>query len=287
MYRGNVPATVAARLAGVRRVWGQVHNINTWETRRQAWVDRALCRWRAGMIGVSERVCRDIERTLRLPPERVRLIHNGVNLERFGRGEGRSELRAEWGVGPDDVVILFAGRMVEPKRPGDFLDVARRLQELEARRGGSTRLHFVLAGDGPLLPPMRERAASLPAPERARLLGRRDDMPRVMAAADLFILPSSREGFSNALLEAMASGLAIVATDVGGNVEAVRDGLDGRIVPAGDLEALRRETERIAFDADARRAFAESARARAREFSLEAMIDKLQSLYEEPAPERK
>lgn len=283
MYRSNVPAAVAARRAGVKGVWAQVHNVGTWETRRQLSMDRFLCRWRTGMIAVSREVQREVMQQLRLPEERVRLIYNGVDTARFGSGEGREELRAAWGVEDNDLVFLMAARLVEQKRPQDFLEMARHLMNLERARKGRPRSFFCIAGEGDKLAELRQQAARLPLPERVIFLGQRDDVPRVMNASDCFVMTSTKEGFSNALVEALASGLAVIATNVGGNAEAVRDGKDGLIIPPVRLEALQRSAERLVGEPAFRSALRASARERARDFSLDVMIRNVEALYAETA----
>jgi glycosyltransferase involved in cell wall biosynthesis len=282
MYRANVPATVAARLAGIggRRpvVWGQVHNVGTWETRRQVRVDRWLCRWRAGMIAVSESVRRDVMETLGLPAARVRVITNGVDLERFrAAGVRRQAVRAEWGAAPGDVVFVFAARLVEQKRCRDFLEAFRRLQN----RPGGGRLRAWVLGDGPLRGELERQAAALRAPDAVRFAGRRDDVEDFLAAADLFVLPSTREGFSNALVEAMAAGLPAIASDVGGNAEALRNGTDGLIVPASDIDQLTEAMGLLAVNADERRTMGDSAAERAEAFGIDRMIENVERLYAE------
>jgi glycosyltransferase involved in cell wall biosynthesis len=287
MYRSNVPATVAARMAGVRGVWCQVHNVNTWETPRQLAVDRFLCRWRSGMVAVSEQVRRDVIERLQLPPERVRLVYNGVDLSRYGvedaqaRGAARAQLRSEAETEPDEVVLLMVARLVEQKRPQDFIDLAGRIMEREMADAARPRARFWIVGDGPARPTLEERIRALPAPDRVRLWGRRDDVERFLAAADLFVMPSTREGFSNALLEAMAAGLAPIATDVGGNSEAVRHERDGLIVAPMDARGLIEAADRLILNESTRRALGDSARRRAHEFSLEAMVRNVERLYVE------
>lgn len=279
MYRSNVPATVAARRAGIKRVWAQVHNVDTWETRRQLSMDRFLCRWREGMIAVSEEVQRDVVNQLNLPKEKVKVIYNGVDTDRFGMGDGRDELRREWGAEPNDLVFLMAARMVEQKRPQDFLEMARHLMDLERAMRKRPRSYFVIAGEGPKTGELKEHLLTLPMPERVRFIGQRDDMPRVMNAADIFVMTSVKEGFSNALLEAMASGLAIIATSVGGNAEAVRDDKDGVIIPPMQIEQLHRTADRMVMDSRWRDALRASARERAEKFSLQTMIRNIEALY--------
>jgi glycosyltransferase involved in cell wall biosynthesis len=283
MYRSNVPATVAAHRAGVKAVWAQVHNVDTWETRRQLAMDRFACRWRTGMIAVSREVRHEVMSKLNLPEEKVRLIYNGVDTARFGTGDGRAELRSEWKVEDNDLVFLMAARLVEQKRPQDFLEMARHLMNLERGTRGRPRSFFCIAGDGQKLAELKALAATLPIPDRVIFLGQRDDVPRVMNASDVFIMTSTKEGFSNALVEALASGLAIVATNVGGNAEAVRDGKDGVIIPASRLEALHRAADSLVAQPALRDSLRTAARERAREFSLNVMVRHVEALYAESA----
>lgn len=278
MYRSNVPATVAARLAGIPRVWGQVHNVGTWETARQAAMDRWLCRWRSGMIAVSERVRDDVRARLGLAAERVRVIYNGVDVDRFEAArQQRAALRAE--LSPACCVLLFAARMVAQKRPLELLRVFGQLQR--DAPAGAPPLRLWMLGDGPLLEAARSAAAQLPDPDAVQFFGRRDDVEQFMAAADVFVLASTREGFSNAIVEALASGLPVVASDVGGNAEAVRDGVEGRIVPPQDDGALAAALRQLWLEPTTRRAMALAATGRAREFSLPRMIAAIEQLYAE------
>lgn len=284
MYRSNVPATVAARLAGVRSVWCQVHNVGTWETRRQAWMDRALCRWRSGMIAVSDRVRRDVMENLGLPAGRVRVIYNGVDIDRFRSARAmRNAIRARENVGPNDIVFLFAARLVEQKRCVDFLNAFGKLQAMASSLGtqdsGPRTIHSWILGDGPLRGELESLVSSLPHPECARFFGKRSDVEQFMAGSDVFVLPSTREGFSNALIEAMASGLACIATDVGGNPEAVRDGREGMIIPTMDVDRLVSAMGALAHNDELRTNFSEAAALRAERFSLDRMVSEIEALY--------
>ena len=123
-----------------------------------------------------------------------------------------------------------------------------------------------MLGDGPLLEAARSAAAQLPHPGAVQFFGRRDEVEQFMAAADVFVLASTREGFSNAIVEALATGLPVVASDVGGNAEAVRDGIEGRIVPPQDDGALAAALRQLWLEPTTRRAMALAATGRAREF---------------------
>jgi glycosyltransferase involved in cell wall biosynthesis len=283
MYRSNVSAAIAARWAGVSRVWAQVHNVDSWETRRQIALDACTSRLCTGVLAVSEQVKRDVLAKLRLPAQRVRVLYNGVDLARFAAGPERARqrraLRAELGAGPGDVVFLSATRLVPQTRPEDLLELARRLLEEERASPGHPPLRSWLAGDGPLGPELEDAARKLPIPGRLRLLGWREDVPALASAADAFVLSSSKEGFSNALLEAMAAGLAVLATDVGGNAEAVRGETDGLIVAPGDAQALHTAARRVWLDSGLRQALGGAARERAKLFSIEEMVKQVEALY--------
>jgi glycosyltransferase involved in cell wall biosynthesis len=242
-------------------------------------MDRFMCRWREGMIAVSKEVQHEVVNQLGLPEEKVKLIYNGVDTERFGTGEGRSELRREWGAGENDLVFLMAARMVEQKRPQDFLEMARHLMDLERAMRKRPRSLFVIAGEGPKTAELKEQVLTLPMPERVQFIGQRDDIPRVMSGADVFVMTSTKEGFSNALVEAMASGLAVIATSVGGNAEAIRDGKDGAIIPPMQIEALHRTADRMVGQPAWRDALRASARERVEAFSLNTMIRNIEALY--------
>jgi len=273
MYRSAVPATIAARLARVPVVITQLHNVDTWETRRQRWLDSFLCRWRSAVVAVSECVRRDITRNLSIPEEKVHVLYNGVDVERFGGGGRRAATRAALGLRPDDVAIIYHGRLVSQKNPEALVKIAA---EVAQRRKGVVVL---VAGDGPRREDLERLAAEKNVSGLIRFLGRRDDIPDLLQAADIYVLPSLKEGFSNALVEAMAAGLPAVATDVGGNAEAVEHGRSGWIVPPRDDGLLLNAVAALVDDAAERARMSQEARRRARFFSIENMIANVESLY--------
>lgn len=280
MYRSSVPATIAARLARVPVVVSQVHNVATWETRRQLWLDRALCRWRTAMVAVSESVRRDVIATLRIGAERVRVIYNGVDLAAFGAtGGSRAAKRAELGLQPEDIAIVYHGRLVAQKNPEALLRIA--VQIAMMRKG----VRVIVVGDGPCREDLERRAREAGAcggsgeTVRMLFLGQRTDIPEILQACDIAVLPSFKEGFSNAVIEALAAGLPVVATDVGGNAEAVEHGRSGWIVPPGNEGALLSAVESLVDDPDERARMGAAAALRAERFSLDRMVGDVENLY--------
>jgi glycosyltransferase involved in cell wall biosynthesis/lipopolysaccharide/colanic/teichoic acid biosynthesis glycosyltransferase len=209
-------------------------------------------------------------------PRRWEVIHNGIDLERFRPDEAaRRETRAELGLPPDSLLIGHVGRFDPAKDQATFLRAAMRLHETHPHA------HFLLAGRD--VEPGNRALASVTAehPVRAKLhlLGERDDVPRIMAALDLFACSSRSEGFPNVVGEAMACGVPVVTTDVGDARLLV--GETGAIVPPGDPAAMAVAWQRpIDAGPEARQALGVAARARIQEqFSVERAVREYEALY--------
>lgn len=210
-----------------------------------------------------------------LPREKVHVIYNGVDLERFS-GDGRADARRELGIAHDAPVAVHVAQL-RPEKGHDVLLAAAAsvLERVPAAR-------FLLVGDGALRAPIEARIRELGIAESVTLLGVRHDVPRILAAADLALLPSKPrvETFPNSILEAMASGLPVVASRVGSLDEMVEDGVTGYLVPADDARALADAIVRIFFDRTRARAMGERARARvAAHFTRERAIRARQELF--------
>ena len=209
-------------------------------------------------------------------PDKIQHLGNGVDLDRFDpRRAGpdvRAEVRAELGVGPDDVVVGCVGRLVLEKGFAELFQAAEGLDD-----------RFVVVCIGPqdpdkpdaVPPELIERAAA----NGVRFLGMRTDMERLYAAMDVFVLPSHREGFPRAAMEASAMGLPVVATDIRGCREVVDPGRNGLLVPVGDPRALREAIEELA-DPQVRRRLSAGARTKAEEaFDERRVVEKVMATY--------
>jgi len=273
MYRSNAPATIAARMAGVRVILCQVHNINTWETWRQRWMDRFLLRWRTAMIAVSEEVKRDIVANLHCPPERVRVLYNGVDLEEYGSARPDPELRARLAVPEGRRLVVVLARLVPQK--GHI----RLLRALEAVRNELPPMHVLFVGEGKLRGVLESEVRTRRLGDVVSFAGHRDGVPKILALADLSVLPSDREGFSNAIVESLAAGVPVVATNVGGNNEAIVDGECGFLVEPDDIQGFAQALKKLLADESLRRRMSEAARRHAQRFSLDHMLEKTRRLY--------
>ena len=231
-------------------------------SRGVAAVERALARVTSVLIAISSRIKRDIEEVYRIGrAEQIRVVPLGFDLARFAAidEDARALAREDLRIPPGTTVVSTVGRLTEIKQHHVFLSVAQRLA---ARRDPPT---FLIVGDGTLRQHLEEQARALGIEDRVRFLGWRADLARIYAATNVFLLTSANEGTPVALIEAMASGVAGVSTDVGGVADVISSDALGLLAPAGDVERLSQAVAAL-LDDPARRA-AVGAAARASVFS--------------------
>ena len=208
--------------------------------------------------------------------DRVRVIFNAVDAAAWAGSHDESTLRAEIGVDNDRFVMLYAARFAEGKGHAPLIDAMALLKE-------RTSLPFtlVLAGDGPLLEPTKQQVKELGLEDCVRFLGFRQDMKNLYKGADLCVCPSQQEALSFFLIEAMASGLPVVATDVGGNSDIVNEESgDGLLVPYGDADAMAEAVRRMMEDKPFRARCRENAlRAIQEKFEIHGWMDKTLDAY--------
>jgi glycosyltransferase involved in cell wall biosynthesis len=224
----------------------------------------------------SDAVRRDVERTERHWGGKFRKIYNGVApVEPWAR-ERANLLRVREGIPPGVPVAVCVSNFYAYKGHADLAEAIARVVP------SFPEAVFLLIGrDSGTLEATRTLLRERGVEDAVRFLGSRPDVADLLRAADLFLHPSLEEGFSNAILEAMAAGLPVVACDVGGNPEAVADGVTGRLVPPRNPEALAAAITELLSDPDRREAMGEAGRRRATEtFSLERMVAEMESMYE-------
>lgn len=273
---------VIAALAGVRaRVHGE-HGRDSYDLygkNRKYQLLRKLIR---PFVGHYITVSRDLQNwlinTIGVPPERVSPICNGVDNLRFHPAPRNVPGPAGF-FQPDSIVIGSVGRMVPVK---DYPTLVRAfLRLLELAPALSDKLRLLIVGDGEHRTACMELLKQHDAEQLAWLPGERADIPELMSAMDIFVLPSLGEGLSNTILEAMATALPVVATDVGGNPELVRVGETGALIPPADPEAMARALLNYAQNSDLRQRHGQAARAIIdSRYSLEAMMQDYLAVYD-------
>jgi L-malate glycosyltransferase len=233
------------------------------------------------VVAVSDAVRADVIRHEHLAPDRVRVIRNGVVIPAPMPPAQRRAIRAGWGFGSDELVI----GCVANYKPGKGLEML--LRAVAGIRAEAPAMRLVLVGDGELRPGLERLVIESGLGDIVRLHGREPDARRLYGAFDIYSHASESEGGPNAVIEAAAAGLPVVATSAGGTGEAVIDGEGGLLVPVGDERALGATLLRMLADETMRRAFGAAARERAiRLFSVEQYVTETAALYEELAAAR-
>lgn len=278
-------AVVPALLAGVP---ARIHGEHGWDVtdlgganRKYRWLRRMLKPGVHSFIALSRDLEGYLRDKVRVPPERISLICNGVDTERFRPAGERESL--PWEPSRDRSLFLMGtvGRMQAVK---DHLNLVRAFLLLQGSPAAA-RLRLVIVGDGPQRQAAVELLRSAGLEDRAWLPGARDDIPAVLQGLDLFVLPSLAEGISNTILEAMASGLPVVATQVGGNPELVEPGRTGALVPPADPTALAAAIRNYLEDpVECRRQGWEARQTAERRFSLPVMVGNYLNVYERALP---
>jgi glycosyltransferase involved in cell wall biosynthesis len=257
---------LAARLPGPRRpILFTEHGRHQpdYPRPKRMLVNRLFLSRRDRVVGVGAAVRQALIDNEGIPARRVEILYNGIDVDGFAASAAsglRSAARREFGVGPDDFVLLQVARLDYLK---DHATAVRTLARIVPRLP-SARL--VLVGDGPEKPAIDELIRNLKLDQAVRFLGIRHDVDRLLPGADLFVLTSVSEGIPLTVLEAMAAGLPVVATDVGGMREVVVDGLTGLLASAGDAAGLAECVLRLDGDAERRRAMGAAGRARAKDY---------------------
>jgi sugar transferase (PEP-CTERM/EpsH1 system associated) len=257
-------------------------------SRRHQWVRRAYAPFVHRYVALSRDLGAYLVQRVGVGEARVSQIHNGVDTLRFrpaaGRADGtngermRDPLAGSPFNDPRLWVVGTVGRMMTVKAQPDLARAF--VLALERTPALRERLRLVMVGDGPLRVEAERILRDADVAELAWLPGERIDIPEVMRSLDAFALPSHAEGISNTILEAMASGLPVLATAVGGNAELVVAGRTGLLVPAGDVPAMATGLAAWALQPESARAFGAAGRDRVqRLFSLQAMIDSYLAVY--------
>jgi len=277
---GALEAVPAARLAGVRTIIHSEHGYEVETLGGAPMRQRLFRKWAYSMTDAMFAVSRDLRehhaRLAWIGAERIRVIYNGVDTNRFCPAlERRAQVRRELGISEKTYVVGSVGRLVPIKDYETLISAASRLcaQGID--------IVALLVGTGPELASLQEHVNSISNLEgRVHFLGACDRVPEVLNSMDTFVLPSLGEGMSNTLLEAMASGLPVVATNVGGNPEVVGSRGSRWLFGPRDVATLAELLVRLAKNPEERHAEGTAARERAmHRFSLQVMAEQYRNLY--------
>jgi glycosyltransferase involved in cell wall biosynthesis len=275
----NTLGTLAAQLAHVPAV-ATIHNITTNQSRLNAGKrlveGEVVRRWSSRVIFVAHAALDEAAATFRVPRDRMIALPNAVDLTRFSLPDGfdRARKRRELGADDDTVLVCTVARLDPSKGHRFLLEAAALLAE----RHPTAR--YLLAGVGREHERLVAQAGRLGIAGSVALLGVRDDIPELLAACDLFVLPSSNEGLSQAMLEAMALGVPVVATRVGGAPDVVIPGRTGWLVPPEDAWQLAEAIDEALSQPRLAASYARRAGTQVRqEYALDRHVSQLEAVY--------
>jgi len=276
---------LAARLAGARYILYTQHGFYVHELmpRWKQWfwyrIEGIAIRLCEHMICVSEEEQEIAIRETRQPASKFTTMPGiGIDVSRFQfpleqRSSVRAQIRDELGIAPEAFVILTVARLTRDKGHYEVLRALRLVADKDPE------IRLVVAGDGPEAEGLTAEAKNIGVAQQLMLLGWRDDVPRLHCAADVFLLASHREGMPVATMEAMASGLPVVATDIPGCREQVVPGETGYLVPVADAEAMAASLWKIRCDSALGSSMGERAKDRAAMYDVEYVVEKQIELY--------
>jgi glycosyltransferase involved in cell wall biosynthesis len=241
-----------------------------WHWRAKRWIVRGS----SAVISNTRAGAELVARRCAVPVQGIDIVPNGLELPPMPTACDRAAARRGLGLTEGNALLLFVGRLVPEKNLPLLMEAVSRLPP-------SQRPLVWLAGEGPERRRVEAEVARLGLGDHVRLLGERTDTRVLMRAADLLVLPSREEGLSNVLLEAMASGLPVIATAVGGSPELIDDRVTGRLLPSDDAATLAETIATLVANADERLRLAAAARAQAESrFTLGAMVDHTARIYD-------
>jgi glycosyltransferase involved in cell wall biosynthesis len=272
LFAANAYGRAAALSAGVPRIVAGERCVDPWKVWHELAIDRHLAR-RTDRIVVNSSGVSDFYIRHGIAAEKFTLIPNGI--ARLPRSDAcREELLAELELPPDSRLVGAVGRLWPQKRIKDLIWAADLLKVIR------DDVHLLVIGDGPHRARLEKFRQQIEIEDRVHFLGHRADVPRFMPHFDVVWLASEYEGLPNVVMEAMAAGVPVVATDIPGNRDLVVAGETGYLVGLGDRAAFARQTRILLDDAELARRFGAAGRERVlREFSIEKMIERHVELY--------
>ena len=274
-YSAGTIGRMSAFFAGVPVIISHNHNIYDYYNKYHHLVERFLSYITDGIICVSDMIKKFANETQGIDTKKLVTIYNGIENIRSVSGKETSSLRKELGIPRNHTVMGTVAQFSEKKGLAYLIKSASIL--LEHRKD----VNFLLVGDGTIMGDLKQLCHNLKIGENVIFTGERSDIPEMLSLIDIFVLPSIREGLPLAILEAMACGKAVIATNVGGVPEVVKNGISGILVPPKDPEALHcAMNELLGNRGKLKKMGYNGKRVSIESFSSKTMVGKIEDLYD-------
>jgi glycosyltransferase involved in cell wall biosynthesis len=278
--KAGILGRLAAKIAGVPYIVHTPHghvfygHFGILASKIFLWVERIFSKFTDRMVALTDGERNDYIKLSVCPPQRVFKIHSGVDLEQFMQPNGnRVEKKRSLGLDQNGTVIGFVGWLLPIKGPAYLLKAMAHIWPEHPAAS------LVMVGKGELDVDLRTQALKMNANGKVKFLGWREDVHEIIPIFDLLVLPSLNEGMGRVLVEAMAAGKPVVASEVGGIPDLVKHGETGYLVRPADERALANGIKKLLNDPERAQQMGQRGKEYCRQFSLEAMIAKLDDLY--------
>jgi len=281
LYGAYVPGAIVARLAGVGVVISSRRSLGLFKERKRVMLaaERIATRFTDLVLANSPAVLADVRAQERIPYDRLRVVWNAVEPPRHRRS--RDVVRASFGVPMTATCGVVVANLIAYKGHSYVVEA------MPSVRSACGDVHILLVGDGPERARLEKLARDRGVSDLVHFCGATDDVGSYIHAADFGVLPSLQEGLSNAVLEMMAAGLPVIATCVGGNVDILRNEVNGALVRPADPAELAGSIVRVVQNPDLRHRLGAAAKADVEQrFSYEALVANMSAIYRELAERR-
>jgi glycosyltransferase involved in cell wall biosynthesis len=280
--KAGILGRLAAKLAGVPHIIHTPHghvfygHFGIIASKIFLWVETIFSKFTDRMVALTDGEKNDYIKLSVCPPQKLFKIHSGVDLKQYMHSNGnRVEKKRSLGLDQNSTVIGFVGWLLPIKGPAYLLKAMAHIWPEHPTAS------LVMVGKGELDVDLRAQALKINANGRIKFLGWREDIHEILPVFDLLVLPSLNEGMGRVLVEAMAAGKPVVASEVGGIPDLVKHGETGYLVRPADERALANGIKKLLNDPESARQMGQRGKEYCRQFSLEAMIQKLDDLYSE------
>jgi len=269
-----VDGTMAALMAGVKTIVHTDHARDFPDKKRYMFAEWAMSQFAYRVVGVSEHTSANLMKFEKISPKKIITIPNGIDGSRFEITIDREKLKKDLGITKNGPIMGLGVRLSEQK------GITYLLKAMPKVISRSPEVTLVIAGEGPLEDDLKKEAQTLGILDNVRFVGPRLDIPELLKLFDIYVLPSLWEGLPMVLLEAMAAGCPVIATDVGGVAAAVKSGVSGILVKSMDVDALSSAMIRLLEDKEIRTKYSQNAMdIFNKNFSAQIMTRKYEKLY--------
>lgn len=276
LFTASLYGRIVAKLIGIPVVIVSERSTDNWKKKSYIWMDRVLSKVTNRVLVNAQTIKENLIKREKIPTEKIQVIYNGIDLNKFdSRRRSRNQIRESLGILNGNPVIGIIGRLAKEKDHQTFLNAAKIIIS------ALPKLNFIIAGDGNLRKELESASVSLGLNNRVIFTGNTHNISDILQATDILVSTSLYEGCSNVILEAMATGLPVVASKVGGNPEIVNDGTTGILVPPQNPNALAKAILSLLNNPQLMQSMGKNGRERIEaDFLLSKMVNNTEEVYE-------